>query len=56
MSRESDNCVVKCPFCKKQRLFDIAYKSKGIITIKCQRCGEIVKINLENVQHTVLSK
>lgn len=41
------NQTIKCPVCKKQRLFDIGNDISGIVKIKCRRCSEIIKINLE---------
>lgn len=40
---------VCCEKCKRQaRLFDISIFSKGIISIKCPKCGEVNEINIEN--------
>lgn len=39
---------VHCPICN-QRLFDVSIGQYGTyIEIKCQRCGQIVKIVLDN--------
>lgn len=46
---------IKCPLCNRHRLFDISKDAFGKVEIKCQRCSQIVEVNLEEV-HTVLSK
>ncbi|MBP3887684.1 MAG: hypothetical protein J6F30_08565 [Cellulosilyticum sp.] len=41
--------TVRCEKCKKNalRLFDISPTSKGLISIKCSKCGEVNEINIE---------
>lgn len=40
---------VRCEKCKKNavRLFDITPGAKGVIQIKCHKCGEVNEINVE---------
>lgn len=35
---------VKCPCCKNKRLFDMNPDGGGDIEIKCEQCGNIIRI------------
>lgn len=40
--------TVRCDKCKKKgRLFDISPLSKGHVSIKCPKCGEVNEIDIE---------
>ena len=54
-SVENRSMSIKCPLCNRHRLFDISKDVFGKVEIKCQKCAQIVEIDLEKV-HTVLSK
>jgi phage FluMu protein Com len=39
--------TVKCVKCNNSRLFDASDDAKGVIEIKCIKCGNIVPIHLD---------
>jgi ribosomal protein S27E len=42
--------TVRCTKCPQhnQRLFDVSNNARGIIKIKCSKCGSVIPIDLEN--------
>lgn len=38
---------VSCPCCKNKRLFDFVPETTGEIDIKCQRCGNVIRVILK---------
>ena len=41
---DDDPIPVSCPCCKNKRLFDFVPETTGKINIKCQRCGNVIKV------------
>ena len=38
---------VGCPCCKNKRLFNFIPETTGVIEIKCQRCGNVIRVILK---------
>lgn len=41
---EDQPIPVGCPCCKNKRLFDFIPETTGAIVIKCQRCGNVIRV------------
>lgn len=59
---ERSGIRVKCPnpSCTKGRLFDVDTIATGTVSIKCDKCGTLVSINLKSVtkdkRHLILHR
>lgn len=41
---EDISIMVGCPCCKNKRLFDFIPETTGSIVIKCQQCGNVIRV------------